>query len=120
MPARPAVSRGPDPQDRRCHLHAMRKVSERATSRTADPRVAIKLFLTRKTVDFILGDRLAIEVKAKKNVSDNDLRRLRALREEKRQYRDCTVEAVSHPALARKMARIRAGGRGIERPHTDD
>jgi predicted AAA+ superfamily ATPase len=34
-------------------------------------------------VDFILNDRTAIEVKAKKNVSDRDLRGLRALREER-------------------------------------
>jgi predicted AAA+ superfamily ATPase len=33
-------------------------------------------------VDFILNDRTAIEVKAKTNVSDRDLRGLRALREE--------------------------------------
>jgi len=35
-------------------------------------------------VDFILGDHTAVEVKAKKNISANDLKSLRALAEEKR------------------------------------
>jgi predicted AAA+ superfamily ATPase len=35
-------------------------------------------------VDFILGDHTAVEVKAKKNVGDSDLRSLRALAEEKK------------------------------------
>lgn len=34
-------------------------------------------------MDFILNDRTAIEVKAKMNVSDRDLRGLRTLREER-------------------------------------
>ena len=38
-------------------------------------------------VDFILGDHTAVEVKAKENVSSNDLKSLRALSEEKKMKR---------------------------------
>jgi len=47
-------------------------------------------------VDFILNDRTAIEVKAKTNVSDRDLRGLRALREERllKHYVVASLEVV--------------------------
>jgi predicted AAA+ superfamily ATPase len=55
-------------------------------------------------VDFVIGDHTAIEVKAKENVSPQDLKPLRALAEEKRlkrylcvslELRARTVEGVS-------------------------
>lgn len=47
-------------------------------------------------VDFILNDRTAIEVKAKANVSDRDLRGLRALQEERllKRYVVVSLETV--------------------------
>lgn len=54
-------------------------------------------------VDFILGDHTAIEVKAKENVSPNDLKSLRALAEEKKLKRHL---CVSLEPRARKMGEI--------------
>lgn len=48
-------------------------------------------------VDFILGDHTAIEVKAKRNVSPNDLKSLRALQEEKRLKRFLCVTLEPRP-----------------------
>ena len=47
-------------------------------------------------VDFILGDHTAVEVKAKKNVSANDLKSLRALAEEKKLKRYLCVSLEPH------------------------
>jgi predicted AAA+ superfamily ATPase len=55
-------------------------------------------------VDFILNDRTAIEVKAKTNVSDRDLRGLRALREE-RLLKHYVV--VSHETTPRRVDGIK-------------
>lgn len=48
-------------------------------------------------VDFILNDRTAIEVKAKTNVSDRDLRGLRALQEERLLKHSVVVSLETHP-----------------------
>ncbi len=48
-------------------------------------------------VDFILGDRIAIEVKAKENISPADLKGLRALREEKNLKRYICVSLSLRP-----------------------
>lgn len=50
-------------------------------------------------VDFILNDRTAIEVKAKPNVSDRDLRGVRALREERLLKHYVVVSQESAPRL---------------------
>ena len=42
-------------------------------------------------VDFVIGDHTAVEVKAKRNVGDSDLRSLRALAEERKLKRDLCV-----------------------------
>jgi len=47
--------------------------------------------LSNFEVDFILGDRVAIEVKAKQNVGNRDLRGIRALQEENLLERYCVV-----------------------------
>lgn len=51
-------------------------------------------------VDFILNDRTAIEVKAKTNVSDRDLRGLRALQEERLLKHSVVVSLETHPRRA--------------------
>ncbi|MBZ5638577.1 MAG: DUF4143 domain-containing protein [Acidobacteriia bacterium] len=48
-------------------------------------------------VDFILGEHTAVEVKAKPNVSSQDLRSLRALAEEKKLKRYLCVGLDSRP-----------------------
>lgn len=54
-------------------------------------------------VDFIIGDHTAVEVKAKENVSDNDLKSLRVLAEEKKLKRYLCVSLEPRP---RKLAGV--------------
>ena len=64
-------------------------------------RDAVPLAYWRSTsnfeVDFVLGDRTAIEVKAKNPVAERDLRGLRALREERLLEHDVMVCLETRP-----------------------
>lgn len=48
-------------------------------------------------VDFIIGDHTAVEVKAKRNITNNDLKSLRALSEEKKLKNYICVSLESRP-----------------------
>ncbi|MBI1953825.1 MAG: ATP-binding protein [Candidatus Omnitrophica bacterium] len=54
-------------------------------------------------VDFVIGDHTAVEVKAKRNVSANDVKSLRALAEEKKLKRHLCVSLETRP---RKMGEV--------------
>jgi hypothetical protein len=89
---------------------------------TADP-VSYWRSTSGFELDFVLGDHSAVEVKAKPNVSSQDLKGLRALREEgalKRYVCVCLaprprrVEGIEVLPLRDFLARLWAGGSAVD------
>lgn len=57
-------------------------------------------------VDFVLGDRVAIEVKAKERVSDHDLKGIRALSEELKPPKKILVSLEKMPRTTEDQIEI--------------
>ena len=57
-------------------------------------------------MDFIIGDHTAVEVKAKENITQNDLKSLRALAEEKKLKRYLCVSFEPRPREIGEIAVI--------------